>query len=164
MLNVNADPAELDKFGELAHRWWDPNSEFKPLHDINPLRLDWIDNAIGLRGKRVLDVGCGYGGLALLLARRRPDLHITGVDMEASALDSAAQTAAGGAGTTRLLVISMDANSRRARSRRHSSTPAAAATTTSTRSTSSASPSTASSSARMSRCVASRWAASRTTR
>ncbi|HZX31173.1 MAG TPA: bifunctional 3-demethylubiquinol 3-O-methyltransferase/2-polyprenyl-6-hydroxyphenol methylase, partial [Rhodocyclaceae bacterium] len=51
---VNADPAELDKFGELAHRWWDPNSEFKPLHEINPLRLDWIDRSVGLAGKKVL--------------------------------------------------------------------------------------------------------------
>ena len=58
---INADPAELDKFGELAHRWWDPNSEFKPLHDINPLRLDWINQNVGLSGKKVLDVGCGGG-------------------------------------------------------------------------------------------------------
>ena len=49
----NADQAELDKFSELAHRWWDPESEFKPLHDINPLRLDWIDRAVGLAGKQV---------------------------------------------------------------------------------------------------------------
>ena len=49
---INADPAELDKFGDLAHRWWDPHSEFKPLHDINPLRLDWIDQAVDLAGKR----------------------------------------------------------------------------------------------------------------
>jgi 2-polyprenyl-6-hydroxyphenyl methylase / 3-demethylubiquinone-9 3-methyltransferase len=75
----NADPAELDKFGELAHRWWDPNSEFKPLHDINPLRLDWIDRCIGLAGKRVLDVGCGGGllseGMAVLGA------EVTGIDL-----------------------------------------------------------------------------------
>ena len=79
MLNVNADPAELDKFGELAHRWWDPNSEFKPLHDINPLRLDWIDNAIGLRGKRVLDVGCGGGLLSEGMAVRGAE--VTGIDL-----------------------------------------------------------------------------------
>jgi 2-polyprenyl-6-hydroxyphenyl methylase/3-demethylubiquinone-9 3-methyltransferase len=79
MLNVNADPAELDKFGELAHRWWDPNSEFKPLHDINPLRLDWIDNTIGLRGKRVLDVGCGGGLLSEGMAVRSAE--VTGIDL-----------------------------------------------------------------------------------
>lgn len=56
----NADPAELAKFGALAHRWWDPQSDFKPLHEINPLRLGWIERAAGgLTGKRVLDVGCG---------------------------------------------------------------------------------------------------------
>lgn len=76
---LNADPAELDKFGELAHRWWDPNSEFKPLHDINPLRLDWIDNAIGLRGKRILDVGCGGGLLSEGMAVRGAD--VTGIDL-----------------------------------------------------------------------------------
>jgi 2-polyprenyl-6-hydroxyphenyl methylase/3-demethylubiquinone-9 3-methyltransferase len=79
MLNVNADPAELDKFGDLAHRWWDPNSEFKPLHDINPLRLDWIDNAIGLSGKRVLDVGCGGGLLSEGMAVRGAE--VTGIDL-----------------------------------------------------------------------------------
>jgi 2-polyprenyl-6-hydroxyphenyl methylase/3-demethylubiquinone-9 3-methyltransferase len=76
---LNADPAELDKFGELAHRWWDPNSEFKPLHDINPLRLDWIDNAIGLRGKRILDVGCGGGLLSEGMAVRGAE--VTGIDL-----------------------------------------------------------------------------------
>jgi len=76
---VNADPQELAKFGELAHRWWDPTSEFKPLHDINPLRLGWIDRAVGLAGKRVLDVGCGGGllteGMAALGA------NVTGIDL-----------------------------------------------------------------------------------
>ncbi|MGB8546322.1 MAG: bifunctional 2-polyprenyl-6-hydroxyphenol methylase/3-demethylubiquinol 3-O-methyltransferase UbiG [Azonexus sp.] len=76
---LNADPAELDKFGDLAHRWWDPNSEFKPLHDINPLRLDWIDAAIGLSGKRVLDVGCGGGLLSEGMAVRGAD--VTGIDL-----------------------------------------------------------------------------------
>jgi 2-polyprenyl-6-hydroxyphenyl methylase/3-demethylubiquinone-9 3-methyltransferase len=76
---LNADPAELDKFGELAHRWWDPNSEFKPLHDINPLRLDWIDSAIGLRGKRILDVGCGGGLLSEGMAVRGAE--VTGIDL-----------------------------------------------------------------------------------
>ena len=56
---ANVDPAELAKFSELASRWWDPNSEFRPLHEINPLRLDWIDERASLEGKRVLDVGCG---------------------------------------------------------------------------------------------------------
>ena len=61
---ANADQAELDKFSQLAHRWWDPNSEFKPLHDINPLRLGWVDKLCGgVAGKRVVDVGCG-GGIA----------------------------------------------------------------------------------------------------
>ena len=67
----NADPAELAKFSALAHRWWDPQSEFKPLHDINPLRLGWIDaQAGGLAGKRVADVGCGGGILAEAMAAR----------------------------------------------------------------------------------------------
>ena len=76
---INADPIELDKFGELAHRWWDPNSEFKPLHDINPLRLDWIDRTIGLAGKRVLDVGCGGGLLSEGMATR--GANVTGIDL-----------------------------------------------------------------------------------
>lgn len=76
---INADPIELDKFGELAHRWWDPNSEFKPLHDINPLRLDWIDRTIGLAGKRVLDVGCGGGLLSEGMAAR--GANVTGIDL-----------------------------------------------------------------------------------
>jgi len=76
---LNADPAELDKFGDLAHRWWDPNSEFKPLHDINPLRLDWIDAAIGLGGKRILDVGCGGGLLSEGMAVR--GANVTGIDL-----------------------------------------------------------------------------------
>lgn len=76
---LNADPAELEKFGELAHRWWDPNSEFKPLHEINPLRLDWIDHNIGLAGKRVLDVGCGGGLLSEGMASRGAE--VTGIDL-----------------------------------------------------------------------------------
>ncbi len=76
---LNADPAELEKFGDLAHRWWDPNSEFKPLHDINPLRLDWIDGAIGLLGKHVLDVGCGGGLLSEGMAVRGAE--VTGIDL-----------------------------------------------------------------------------------
>ncbi len=80
----NADQAELDKFSELAHRWWDPESEFKPLHDINPLRLDWIDRAEGLAGKKVLDVGCGGGILAESMAAR--GAHVTGIDLSDKAL------------------------------------------------------------------------------
>ena len=76
---LNADPAELEKFGDLAHRWWDPNSEFKPLHDINPLRLDWIDRHVGLAGKRVLDVGCGGGLLSEGMAVR--GAAVTGIDL-----------------------------------------------------------------------------------
>ena len=76
---LNADPAELEKFGDLAHRWWDPNSEFKPLHDINPLRLGWIDSQIGLSGKRILDVGCGGGLLSEGMAVFGAD--VTGIDL-----------------------------------------------------------------------------------
>ncbi len=76
---LNADPAELEKFGDLAHHWWDPNSEFKPLHDINPLRLDWIDQAIGLAGKDILDVGCGGGLLSEGMAVR--GANVTGIDL-----------------------------------------------------------------------------------
>jgi len=76
---INVDPAEIAKFSELAHRWWDPGSEFKPLHDINPLRLDYIDGRIGLRGKAVLDVGCGGGILAESMAQR--GAQVTGIDL-----------------------------------------------------------------------------------
>ena len=84
-MTTNADPRELDKFGELAHRWWDPNSEFKPLHDINPLRLGWIDRACGgLAGKRVLDVGCGGGLLSEGMAAH--GAQVTGIDLSDKAL------------------------------------------------------------------------------
>jgi len=76
---INVDPLELEKFGQLAHRWWDPGSEFKPLHDINPLRLDYIDGIAGLRGKRVVDVGCGGGILAEAMAQR--GARVTGIDL-----------------------------------------------------------------------------------
>jgi len=75
----NVDPAELAKFGALAARWWDRNSEFKPLHDINPLRLDYIDRLVGLSGKTVLDVGCGGGILAESMAIR--GATVTGIDL-----------------------------------------------------------------------------------
>jgi len=75
----NADPRELEKFSELAHRWWDPLAEFRPLHEINPLRLAHIDRTAGLEGRRVLDVGCGGGILAEGLAAR--GALVTGIDL-----------------------------------------------------------------------------------
>ena len=68
---INVDPLELEKFSELAHRWWDPDAEFRPLHEINPLRLDYIDRTAGLEGKAVLDVGCGSPALILGNSRSR---------------------------------------------------------------------------------------------
>ncbi len=75
----NVDPAEISKFEALAARWWDPHSEFKPLHEINPLRLDYVDRMAGLVGKEVLDIGCGGGILAESMAIR--GAHVTGIDM-----------------------------------------------------------------------------------
>jgi 2-polyprenyl-6-hydroxyphenyl methylase/3-demethylubiquinone-9 3-methyltransferase len=75
----NFDPGEISKFEQLASRWWDPQSEFKPLHDINPLRLDFIDQRASLRGKTVVDVGCGGGILAESMAAR--GAIVTGIDM-----------------------------------------------------------------------------------
>ena len=75
----NVDPAEITKFEALASRWWDPHSEFKPLHDINPLRLDYIDARCPLRGKNVLDIGCGGGILAEAMAAR--GARVTGIDL-----------------------------------------------------------------------------------
>ena len=76
---INVDPLEIEKFSQLAHRWWDPGAEFKPLHDLNPLRLDYIDGLVGLGGKRVLDVGCGGGILAESMAAR--GARVTGIDL-----------------------------------------------------------------------------------
>ncbi|MFO0387740.1 MAG: bifunctional 2-polyprenyl-6-hydroxyphenol methylase/3-demethylubiquinol 3-O-methyltransferase UbiG [bacterium] len=77
---MNVDRAELAKFSELAHRWWDPNSEFKPLHQINPLRLGWIERLSGgLVGKRILDIGCGGGILSESMARL--GAQVTGIDL-----------------------------------------------------------------------------------
>lgn len=84
MSTLNADPAELQKFSDLAHRWWDPASEFKPLHEINPLRLDWIDNTASLAGKDVLDIGCGGGILSEGMAAR--GATVTGIDLSEKAL------------------------------------------------------------------------------
>ena len=78
-MTTNVDPAELEKFSELAHRWWDPQSEFRPLHEINPLRLDYIDRIATLSGKQVLDVGCGGGILAEAMAAR--GAVVTGIDL-----------------------------------------------------------------------------------
>src|SRR5262245_44328605 len=78
-MTVNVDPAEIAKFSELAHRWWDPTSEFRPLHEINPLRLDYIDREARLADKEVLDVGCGGGILAEAMAAR--GARVTGIDL-----------------------------------------------------------------------------------
>lgn len=96
---LNADPAELAKFSDLAHRWWDPDSEFRPLHQINPLRLKWIDTLVGLSGKQVLDVGCGGGILSDSMARL--GANVTGIDLSTKAL-RVAQLHALEAGTERV--------------------------------------------------------------
>lgn len=84
MKTINADPAELAKFSDLAHRWWDPESEFRPLHQINPLRLEWIHALVPLGGKSVLDVGCGGGILSDSMARKGAE--VTGIDLSTKAL------------------------------------------------------------------------------
>ena len=84
MTSVNVDPAELAKFSELAHRWWDPSSEFRPLHEINPLRLEWIAKCAPLAGRQVLDVGCGGGILSEAMARL--GAQVTGIDLAEKAL------------------------------------------------------------------------------
>ncbi len=80
----NVDQSEIDKFSALAHRWWDPTSEFKPLHAINPLRLGWIESITSLAGKKVLDVGCGGGILAESLSKAGG--IVTGIDLSVKAL------------------------------------------------------------------------------
>jgi 2-polyprenyl-6-hydroxyphenyl methylase/3-demethylubiquinone-9 3-methyltransferase len=83
-MTINADVAELNKFSELAHKWWDKGSEFKPLHDINPLRLNYIDQAVNLNGKTVLDVGCGGGILSESMAQK--GATVMGIDLGEKAL------------------------------------------------------------------------------
>jgi len=84
MKTMNVDTAELAKFSELAHRWWDVNSEFRPLHQINPLRLEWINNLSSIKGKAVLDVGCGGGILSDAMARA--GATVTGIDLATKSL------------------------------------------------------------------------------
>jgi 2-polyprenyl-6-hydroxyphenyl methylase/3-demethylubiquinone-9 3-methyltransferase len=81
---MNADPLELQKFSDLAHRWWDPSSEFRPLHDINPLRLEWINARAPLAGLKVLDIGCGGGILSESMAKK--GAQVTGIDLSEKAL------------------------------------------------------------------------------
>jgi 2-polyprenyl-6-hydroxyphenyl methylase/3-demethylubiquinone-9 3-methyltransferase len=81
---MNADPLELQKFSDLAHRWWDPTSEFRPLHEINPLRLEWINARAPLRDKTVLDIGCGGGILSESMAKK--GAKVTGIDLSEKAL------------------------------------------------------------------------------
>jgi len=83
-ITLNADPAELAKFSELAHRWWDLESEFKPLHQINPLRLEWINSLCPLTNMRAVDVGCGGGILADSMARKGAE--VLGIDLSTKAL------------------------------------------------------------------------------
>jgi len=85
--DVNADPVELKKFSDLAHRWWDPSSEFKPLHEINPLRLNYIEQLAGLHEKQVLDVGCGGGILSESMAAK--GATVTGIDLNEKPLQVA---------------------------------------------------------------------------
>jgi len=81
---MNADPLELQKFSDAAHHWWDPTSEFRPLHEINPLRLEWINGRAPLAGKLVVDIGCGGGILAESMARK--GAQVTGIDLSDKAL------------------------------------------------------------------------------
>ena len=83
-MSINADPQELAKFSDLAHRWWDTESDFRPLHQINPLRLEWIDSIAAVNGKRVLDVGCGGGILSDAMARKGS--NVLGIDLSIKAL------------------------------------------------------------------------------
>jgi 2-polyprenyl-6-hydroxyphenyl methylase/3-demethylubiquinone-9 3-methyltransferase len=84
ILPMNADPLELQKFSDLAHRWWDPTSEFRPLHEINPLRLEWINACAPLSGRTVADIGCGGGILTEAMAKK--GARVTGIDLSEKAL------------------------------------------------------------------------------
>jgi 2-polyprenyl-6-hydroxyphenyl methylase/3-demethylubiquinone-9 3-methyltransferase len=81
---MNADPLELQKFSDLAHRWWDPTSDFRPLHEINPLRLEWINARVALAGKAIVDIGCGGGILAESMVKK--GATVTGIDLSEKAL------------------------------------------------------------------------------
>ena len=81
---MNVDQSEIAKFSALAHRWWDPNSEFKPLHAINPLRLNWIKSFVNLEGKKVVDIGCGGGILSDAMARQ--GAQVLGADLAVKSL------------------------------------------------------------------------------
>ncbi len=83
-MHANADPAELQRFSDIAHRWWDPQGSMRPLHEINPVRLEWIDRTVGLAGKDVIDVGCGGGLLAEAMARK--GARVLGIDLAAKLL------------------------------------------------------------------------------
>ena len=83
-MTTNADPLEIQKFSELAHRWWDPTSEVRPLHEINPLRLEWINARVPLAGKNVIDIGCGGGVLSEAMAKK--GAKVTGIDLSEKAL------------------------------------------------------------------------------
>jgi 2-polyprenyl-6-hydroxyphenyl methylase/3-demethylubiquinone-9 3-methyltransferase len=85
--SMNADPLEIQKFSALAHRWWDPTSEFRPLHEINPLRLEWINARVPLAGKKVIDIGCGGGILTESMAKK--GANVTGIDLSEKALQVA---------------------------------------------------------------------------
>ncbi|HAT33511.1 MAG TPA: bifunctional 3-demethylubiquinol 3-O-methyltransferase/2-polyprenyl-6-hydroxyphenol methylase [Janthinobacterium sp.] len=104
---MNADPLEIQKFSELAHRWWDPTSEFRPLHEINPLRLEWINARAPLAGRSVLDIGCGGGILTEAMARK--GARVTGIDLSEKALKVADLHSLESGAQVRYLLIAAEA-------------------------------------------------------